>query len=157
MMIIDWLQELTFWHWMVLGTVLVILELILPGVWFLWLGLGAITTGLIVFLTDSLVWELQLVIFGAFSVIGIIIGRLIMQRKKAPTDHPNLNRRGDQYIGKVFILENASENGSARVKIGDTSWAVRLQPAGQELQEGARVSVIGLDGATLNVEAAGSE
>lgn len=158
MILVDFLQELTFWHWMVLGTVLVIFELILPGIWFLWLGLGAMATGLIVFVADTLIWQIQLVIFSAFSVIGIVIGRLIMRRqRRASTDHPNLNRRGEQYIGRVFALENTSENGGARIKIGDSSWAVAIQPPGQDLEKGARVSVTGIDGATLQVKATETE
>jgi len=38
--LLPWLQTLTFWHWMVLGVALVIVELLLPGIWFLWLGLA---------------------------------------------------------------------------------------------------------------------
>ena len=43
--LLPWLQDLTFWHWMVLGVILVIIELIVPGIWFLWLGLGALGEG----------------------------------------------------------------------------------------------------------------
>ena len=37
----EWLQLAEYWHWWVLGVVLVILEVFSPGVFFLWLGIAA--------------------------------------------------------------------------------------------------------------------
>ncbi len=60
MQLIGWLQELTFWHWLVLGVVMVVLEIIMPGIWFLWLGLGALITGTLVFVLPDLAWQIQI-------------------------------------------------------------------------------------------------
>lgn len=149
--ILPWLETLTFWHWMVLGVVLVVLELLMPGIWFLWLGLGALTTGVIVLIASELPWQIQSVIFCALSVISIVIGRLIM-RTKAPEDHPTLNRRAEQYIGQVYVLEDATERGHDRVRIGDSVWRVRLADPAAELSAGDKVTVTGVEGATLQVE-----
>lgn len=149
--ILPWLETLTFWHWMVLGVVLVVLELLMPGIWFLWLGLGALTTGVIVLIASELPWQIQSVIFCALSVISIVIGRLIM-RTKAPEDHPTLNRRAEQYIGQVYVLEDATERGHGRVRIGDSVWRVRLADPAAELSAGDKVTVTGVEGATLQVE-----
>lgn len=149
--LLPWLETLTFWHWMVLGVVLVVLELLLPGIWFLWLGLGALTTGIIVFFATDLSWQIQSVIFCALSVISVIIGRLVV-RNKSPEDHPNLNRRAEQYVGQVYVLEEATERGHGRVRIGDSLWRVQLADPTSELAAGDTVSVTGIDGATLQVE-----
>ena len=37
----EWLDGLTYWHWWVLGIVLVILEIFSPAAFFLWLGISA--------------------------------------------------------------------------------------------------------------------
>lgn len=149
--LLPWLETLTFWHWMVLGVVLVVLELLLPGIWFLWLGLGALITGVIVFFATDLSWQIQSVIFCALSVISVIIGRLVV-RNKSPEDHPNLNRRAEQYVGQVYVLEEATERGHGRVRIGDSLWRVQLADPASELAAGDTVTVTGIDGATLQVE-----
>ena len=147
-----WLEELTFWHWMVLGVALVIIELLMPGIWFLWLGLGALTTGLIVLFSAEMTWEYQIVIFCGFSVASIIVGRLVVRHGKQSEDHPMLNRRAQKYVGQVFTLTEATENGNGRVRIGDSVWRVRLVAATQELPADTKVRVTGVDGATLQVE-----
>lgn len=151
--LLPWLETLTFWHWMVLGVVLVVLELLLPGIWFLWLGLGALTTGLIVLVASDLSWQIQSVIFCALSVVSIVVGRLVMRTAGAPEDHPTLNRRAEQYVGQVYVLEEATERGHGRVRIGDSVWRVKLTDPTAELGAGEKVTVTGVDGATLEVEA----
>lgn len=150
--ILLWLETLTFWHWMVLGLVLVVLELLMPGIWFLWLGLGALATGLIVLIASDLTWQIQSVIFCALSVISIIIGRLVMKNAGEPEDHPTLNRRAEQYVGQVYVLEDATEHGLGSIRIGDSVWRVRLADQTTELAAGDKVTVTGIDGATLQVE-----
>ncbi len=156
MQLIGWLQELTFWHWLVLGVVMVVLEIIMPGIWFLWLGLGALITGTLVFVLPDLAWQIQIAIFCALSIVSVMIGRMVMQRQGEPSDHPLLNKRGAQYIGKQYTLENAMKNGQGRVRIGDTMWGVELAPPGDDLAAGAPVIVTGVDGATLQVTATDS-
>jgi len=151
MQLIEWLQALTFWHWMVLGTVLVVLEILLPGIWFLWLGLGALVTGGITFLLPALSWEIQVTVFCALSIVSVIAGRMVMRRRGEPLDHPLLNRRGAQYIGKQYRLEEATSNGQGRVRIGDTLWRVELATQGAELDANTAVTVTGVDGTTLQV------
>ena len=91
-------------------------------------------------------------IFSAFSVISIIVGRMIMRRMKPSEDHPTLNRRAAQYVGQVFVLEEATKLGRGRVRVGDSMWRVQLSDSSAELPGGARVTVTGVDGATLRVE-----
>ncbi len=150
--ILQWLGTLTFWHWMVLGAVLVVIELLAPGIWFLWLGIGAIATGLVVLLLADLSWQIQAVIFSGFSVVSVIIGRMIMRRSKQAEDHPMLNRRAAQYVGKTFALEADTKLGYGDVRIGDSVWRVQLTDPSLQLTAGAKVIVTGVDGATLKVD-----
>ena len=152
-----WLESLTFWHWMVLGAVLVIVELLAPGVWFLWLGLGAMATGTVVLFADQISWQYQLVLFGGLSIVSVIIGRLVMRRGQPAADHPMLNRRAQQYVGQVFTLLEPTENGHGRVRVGDSVWRVSLSSPDEELPAGTRVTVTDVDGATLKVEPVGSD
>jgi len=153
--ILQWLDTLTFWHWMVLGAVLIVVELLAPGIWFLWLGIGAMATGLVVLILADLTWQVQTVIFSAFSVVSIIAGRIIMRQASQSEDHPMLNRRIDQYVGKIFVLEGDTRLGYGDVRIGDSVWRVQLTDPSLQLSAGAKVIVTGIDGATLKVDPAG--
>jgi membrane protein implicated in regulation of membrane protease activity len=150
--LLPWLQQLTFWHWMVLGVALIVIELLLPGIWFLWLGIGGLATGLVILFADQMSWQYQIAIFCAFSVASIFIGRQVMRRARGSEDDPLLNRRAQRYVGQVFSLTEASEQGFSRVKIGDSIWRVRLSTVGVESAMAASVRVTGSNGATLLVE-----
>ena len=65
------------------------------------------------------------------------------------TDQPNLNARGAQMVGQVSVLIDAMENGSGRIKLGDTVWRVE----GPDLPAGSKVRVVDSSAATLRVEA----
>ena len=151
---LQWLDTLTFWHWMVLGAVLIVIELLAPGIWFLWLGIGAIATGLVVLFLADLSWQLQAVVFSAFSVVSVIIGRIIMRRSNQAEGHPTLNRRVAQYVGKVYVLEKDTDHGIGDVRIGDSVWRVQLNDTSTDCAAGTRVIVTGVDGATLKVNPA---
>jgi len=150
--VLQWLDILTFWHWMVLGIALIVIELLAPGIWFLWLGIGAISTGLIVLFLPDLSWRLQAVVFSGFSVVSIMLGRMIMHKTKQAEEHPTLNRRIERYMGRVFVLENDTNLGYGDVRIGDSIWRVQLTDATTQLAAGAKVVVTGVDGSTLKVD-----
>ena len=68
--------------------------------------------------------------------------------RPAVTDQPTLNRRGEQYAGRLLTLVEPIDNGYGVVRVDDTRWRVR----GPALPAGEVVRVIGTDGMTLLVE-----
>lgn len=137
------------WHWLVFGIALVILEVFVPGTFFLWMGVAALATGGLLYLVPTLAWEWQLLIFALISATTIVVWRYWMRRHPVVTDQPALNRRGEQYIGRVFVLQTAIENGVGRIRVDDTLWKVH----GPDAAAGARVRVVGVEGIVLKVEA----
>lgn len=143
----EFFQQLDYWHWLVLAVVLVILEVFSPGVFFLWMGLAAGMIGLILYFIPELGWQYQLMLFALFSVVAIIAARAILQRHPIKTDQPNLNRRGEQYVGRMFTLEEPIFNGEGKIHVDDSTWKVR----GEDCPAGQRIKVIGVDGVVLLV------
>ena len=146
----EFIQDITFWHWMILGVVLVILEVLAPGIIFLWMGIAAIATGLIVLAADTLGWEYQILVFAGLSVVSVVAGRMWVRSRPTETDHPTLNRRGEQYIGRVFVLEEPLVNGVGKLRVDDTTWKIN----GGDLPAGTRVRVAQANGTVLQVEKA---
>lgn len=143
----DWLAPVEYWHWWVLGVVLLILEVFSPGAFFLWLGLAAGVVGIALLVLPDLGWQLQLLLFAVLSVVSIVVGRIWLKRHPIETDLPTLNRRGEQYIGRVFTLEVPVVNGNGKIRVDDTTWKIR----GDDRPPGSRVRVTGVDGTVLLV------
>jgi hypothetical protein len=144
----DWVADITYWHWFVLGITFVILEIFTPAAFFLWLGMAAGAVGLLLWAMPSLGWDGQLLSFAGLSVASIVLSRLYLTKNPIKTDQPNLNRRGEQYVGRVFTLDQAIVNGVGKVKVDDSTWKV----SGADCPVGERVTVIGVDGVVLMVE-----
>ena len=146
------LDATEYWYWLALGLLLMVVEVIAPGVLFLWLGVAAIVTGLALLAIPSMSWEIQFVVFAVLSVVSIFVGRRLVSTHQEVTDHPTLNRRGENFIGRHYTLAEATAGGQGRLKIEDSMWAISVRPEGSDLAAGVRVVVIGVDGATLVVE-----
>lgn len=144
----EWLAQLDYWHWLIAAAVLVLLEVFSPGIFFLWMGIAAALVGGLLWLWPEMSWQLQLLLFGLLSIASVVSVRMILARRPIETDEPTLNRRGEQYVGRVLVLDRAIENGVGRVRVDDTQWRVQ----GEDCAASTRVRVIGVDGAVLLVE-----
>jgi inner membrane protein len=146
----EYFSTLLFWHWWLLGLVLVVVEMVAPGFFLLWIGLAAGVTGLILFIAPGLGWEVQFVLFGVLALASVTGARYYVRRNPIGTDDATLNRRGSQYIGHTFNLDEAIVNGVGKLKVGDGWWRAQ----GPDLPAGERVKVVGVDGNMLKVEKA---
>jgi membrane protein implicated in regulation of membrane protease activity len=140
---------LGFWDWFIAAAVLLLLEVMAPGTFMLWLGLSALLVGLISLGIDWS-WQYQFLAFAVFAMAAIPLWRRIGARARAPTDQPFLNRRTDAFIGRVFTLEKPIVGGNGTIGIGDTVWRI----SGPDCPSGSRVKVAAVDGSTLRVEPA---
>jgi hypothetical protein len=145
------LEQLDFWHWWVLGIILIILELFAPGAFFLWMGIAAGLVGLVLVLVPGMAWQYQLIVFAVVSVVSIVAWRSYLNRHPTQTDRPALNMRGEQYVGRVFTLSEPIVNGAGKIKVDDSMWKIE----GEDCNAGTRVKVIRTEGAVLKVEIAG--
>ena len=154
-MIAELVRELGGWSWWVLGAILIGIEVLAPGTFFLWLGLAAFAVGAVSLIagpeTAFWTWQVQLMAFAILSLIFAFGGRSLMRRKDWDrSEAPDLNERGKQLVGTTAVLTQPIAGGRGRARIGDTTWRV----TGPDLPEGARVKVIGAVAETLEVEAA---
>ena len=143
-----YLSALVFWHWWVLAIGLIVLEMMAPGVIFMWVGIGAGITGLVLLVDPSLGWQNQLILFGVLSVFSGIGGRMWVARHPTESDQPLLNRRAAQYVGRTFTLEEPIVNGAGKIRVDDSTWPI----LGEDAEAGSKVKVIGLEGASFRVE-----
>jgi membrane protein implicated in regulation of membrane protease activity len=137
------------WNWMILAAILLVLEMIAPGIFLMWFGFAAAATGLIVFRYD-IGWQWQLIWFCGLSLASVLLASRYLRRHPLESDQPLLNERAAQLVGQSFDLVDPIVNSRGSIHVGDTIWRV----TGPDLPKGARIKVVGTDGTVLKVEPA---
>ena len=147
----EFLPFLGPWFWWIIAGVLLIGELLAPGVFLLWLAVAAALTGI----ADQflhLSWQGEVAVFAALAVVLVMLSwKWVMASRTTKSDQPHLNLRHGAYVGRVFALEQAIINGSGKVRIDDALWDVD----GPDLPKGERVLITGVKGLRLVAERAG--
>lgn len=146
------LFEHAYIFWLSLGGLLLAAEMLGGNGYLLWSGVAAVVTGLLVWVVPF-GWELQGVIFAVLTLIAAWLWWLWLSRRvreQKPAD-ASLNQRGQQLVGRRFILDNALVNGRGHMRVGDSSWPVSAE---SDLPAGSKVEVIAVEGITLRIKAA---
>lgn len=136
------------WTWFIIAALLLLLELLASGIFFVFLGIAAVVVGLLD-LVITMNWQVEIAAFAVLSVILVLVGRPIVTRNiKSETDQPNLNQRNREFIGKRLQLSEPIKSGTGKLNINDTLWRVR----GTDMPKGTWVKVTAVDGLELVVE-----
>ncbi len=149
----EFFMNMEYWHWLVLGLVLLILEMFAPGAILLWFGVAGLVVGVLQLIFGDLIGpQMQWLLFSIFSIVSIVAWKSYARKHKIDVRDENdtLNQRGKSLIGKEFVLSQAIINGVGKARVGDTYWRVM----GPDMAVNARVKVVGFEGASLKVEAA---
>ena len=106
--------QILYWHWLVLGVLLIVGEIFIPSFTILWFGLGAILVGLALMLGDF-DFSLQLLLWTLSSITFTVIWfRLIKPRISDRTDTELVRRSSVGESGLVIKLPTDTTNGKLR-------------------------------------------
>ncbi len=145
---IEYLQHLSFWDWLALASLLLILEIFGAGGYLLWIGMAAACVGVLTYLFPQLPWAWQFIAFALLSVLSAVFWWQRQRSAASYSDQPGLNSRGSELIDRQFVLHEAITGGRGKIKTGDSLWLV----SGPDLPKGSSVRVIGQEGVILRVE-----
>ncbi|WP_028055686.1 NfeD family protein [Sphingobium bisphenolivorans] len=146
----DWLALLDdHWGWLVFAALLGVGEVILPGVFLIWVALAAAVTGLLA-LALPIALPAQLLIFAGLCLLSVWGGRRWYKANPVDSQDPMLNDRTARLIGEIVTVVEAIDGGRGRVKVGDSVWSCR----GPDAPAGSRVRITGADASVLKVELA---
>jgi inner membrane protein len=135
------------WLWLIAAAVLGIAELIVPGVYLIWIGLAALITGIAALLLPLPVVA-QFALFAITAFAAVYAGRRYLTKNPIISDDPKLNDRGARLVGSIVTAVEPIDNAHGRVKVGDSVWSAR----GADAAIGDRLRVTGSDGSVLFVE-----
>jgi len=146
-------MEILWWHWLILGLLLVVAEIVGSGSFYLiFFGIGALLVGVLAKLElAGPVW-LQILLFSLFSITALALfrGRLLRTFQKEPP-----KPRVDPLIGEVATAVDDLQPGSVgRVELRGTSWSARNSTS-HTLPSGARCRVVRVEGLMLHIEPEG--
>lgn len=135
--------------WFILGLVLFLMELALPGFIIFFFGVGAWVTALICLFSNPGV-NLQIVIFAITSTISLMVLRKMIQKKFFFSRGTHSDDVEDEFTGKEGISK-ADFGGEkhGKVEFKGTTWTAESESL---ISEGQRVVIIKKDSFKLIVE-----
>jgi membrane protein implicated in regulation of membrane protease activity len=135
--------------WFILGLCLLLLELVIPGFFIFFFGLGAWITA-IVCLIGHPPTNLQIIIFAITSTLLLIALRKIIQNKFLNSKRTISDDVEDEFTGKEAIAKiDFGGLKQGKVEFKGTSWTAE---SASEIKEGQRVIIIEKDSFKLLVE-----
>ncbi|MBI0474894.1 NfeD family protein [Sphingomonas sp. MA1305] len=134
--------------WLIVALALGIAELLIPGVFAVFIAVAAAVVGLTLFVLPGLPVAAQIGAFAVWSAVSVLIGRRWYRDYPVATSDPQLNDRAARLIGQIVVAETAIDRDGGRVRIGDGSWPAR----GVAVAAGERLRVAQVDGGVVIVE-----
>jgi inner membrane protein len=143
-------MTIVFWYWWALAAVLLVFEMLVPGVMFLFLAIGAAAAGFLLLVASGTGLELQLFVFGVVSVASAVLLRRSLRRLQGRSSEPHINARAAALVGQTFFLDQPILGGRGRATVADGSWII----TGPDMAAGSRVRIAAVNGTELRVEPA---
>ena len=133
------------WFWFIIAGLLLIGELLSPGVFLMWLAAAAAITG-VADLVFAMGWAGEGITFGLTSLLTVFATwKQVTSNWSAKSDQPHLNQRLNGFVGRTIVLDQAIINGSGKVRIEDALWDVD----GEDAPAGTKVKLTGVKGLRL--------
>lgn len=138
----------TYWLWFGAGLLLAGLEMVVPGVYLIWLAMAALVTGVIALVAGPAI-GIQVVAFISLALIFAFSAKRVLRDRPIVSSDPLLNDRRGRLVGQSATVTTPIEGGEGRVRVADGEWMAR----GADAPAGTRVRITGSDGSYLLVEA----
>jgi membrane protein implicated in regulation of membrane protease activity len=140
---------MTALYWFYLGIVLIILEVMTPGLVSIFFGLSALVVAIVTFLVPGIPEWAQWVMFSIFSVLFIVLLRKTLKKTFSGTSEVTQDLF-DAYTGKrATVVEFISPGKPGRVEFNGSDWTAEAE---EELDVGVLVRIKSKKNLTLYVE-----
>lgn len=132
--------------WMIFAVLLAIGEIVLPGIFLIWIAIAAAITGGVAY-----VWALglpvEVLIFALLCLVATWGGRRWYSANPVESADPLLNDRAARLVGRQVTVVQAIEGGEGRVALDDGTWSA----VGPDAEVGTRMVIVAASGTTLTV------
>lgn len=141
-----------WWHWAVLGMILIMSELLFPMFVLVWFGLSALMVSVAVLIWPDMPLSIQILVWIVDSVVLIVLWFRIFRRNHHKT---LIGRASADIVGEIgLVTEGVSPFRQGKVRfqkpiVGSDVWDC---VADEEIAVGTRVRVIKVEGSLLKIE-----
>lgn len=135
--------------WFLIGLVLFLLELVIPGFFIFFFGLGAWITALVCLIGEPGT-NLQIIIFAVTSVLSLIALRRIIQEKFFYSKGNLSDEVEDEFTGKeALATTDIGPDKKGKIEFKGTTWKAESK---SEIKEGQTAIIIEKENFTLIVK-----
>ncbi len=144
---------LLYWHWLTLGLILILAELLIPSFTIFWFGLGALLVGVILLIAPEMSLSWQLFLWAIASSGFTFLWFKLLKPRMTDRTKAGLSREavlGEN--GQVIAVPLGGKRGRVRFttpQLGSDEWPFICE---QETAVGDRVFIKDVSGNTLIVE-----
>lgn len=144
-------MELAWWHWVVLGIALTLLELVIPAFFVVWFGVGAVFTGLVLLGFPALPLGGQMLVWTLASLAMVWAWFKVFRKDDVRT---RVGQSTGQMVGEVGLVVRdvrPFQGGQVRFQkpmLGADTWNCRSE---EELKVGERARVLAVEGNIVTV------
>ncbi len=129
------------------GLIFIILEMVVPSMFFLNLAVAAIITALAAIWIAS--WPVLIIIFAVLSIVSILFLRpLLIKNKKNKETQTGMESK---YIGKIVKVIEPITKFSGAITIYDERWEARVD-SDETIPVGSEVKIVKNESLVLTVE-----
>ena len=135
--------------WFILGLILLLLELVIPGFVIIFFGIGAWVTALLCLVANP-GFNLQAIVFAVTSVLSLIALRKMLQKRFFYTDERLSEKVEDEFTGReALALSDIVPGSTGKVEFKGTTWKAESDA---EIREGQKVVIKKIENVKLIVE-----
>ena len=136
-------MEILYWHWIILGVVLILFELIIPSFTAMWFGLSAIMVGMVLWFEPGLAGSYQVLVWAALSGLLTFFWFRVFKPKKR--HHHALKEEVEGELGLVATAASGTRPGIVRFStplLGEDEWPYQSEQVLEVGQQACLVSNI---------------
>ena len=142
-------ENYIWWLWMVLAGVFIVIEILTPGFFLLWFGIGAAAAGLVALAGAGMTW--QLLTFAVVTVVLLVFSRSFAERVTRGSQA--LNFGVDRLLGKegIVIEEINNLKNTGKVRVQQDEWRADSSIHEEVIPAGEVIEVVKIEGTHLVV------
>ncbi len=135
--------------WFIIGLVLLLLELVMPGFVIFFFGVGAWVTALLCLFTEPDI-NIQVIVFAVSSVLTLLLFRRMIKNKFLYNKDDRSEAVEDEFTGKEAVAVNDFGPGkTGKVEFKGTSWNAESE---SDIKTGQKVTIKQKENIKLKVE-----
>ncbi len=137
---LEWIFA-SHWYWLIAAAILLILEIIIPGIFLIWLGLGATLVGLFLLVVPEAGLAWQLFALALSTCIAVVAG-LTWQKRLAQRQTNSLNQGLEGFIGRTARVSQPFHHGQGRIHLEDSTYMASSNSGALQADEPVRIVAV---------------